>query len=208
MKKVLIVTGIMLLFLSVGCKEKKENNVTEYMQTIMTGFTQGTVFNIIIRDEIDSLSVRQDIDSVFLVMEQSMSLYDSASLLSRLNRNETDSVDRHIAECIRISEQISRESDGLFDVTVKPLTGAYGFAGENRNETPNIDSLLQFVGYEKIRVENGRLIKDHPNVVGIKDSSKETYKDILDASKGGMNVLAGSANYFLDLMAIGGTGGV
>jgi 4-hydroxy-2-oxoglutarate aldolase len=52
------------------------------------------------------------------------------------------------------------------------------------------------------------LVKDHPNVIGIKDSSSETYKQNLDAAKGKLCVLAGTANYFLDLLKNGGTGGV
>jgi 4-hydroxy-2-oxoglutarate aldolase len=52
------------------------------------------------------------------------------------------------------------------------------------------------------------LVKDHPNVIGIKDSSGETWKDNLAAAKGSMRVLAGSANYFYDLMKSGGAGGV
>ena len=51
-------------------------------------------------------------------------------------------------------------------------------------------------------------VKDHPNVIGIKDSSSETYKANLEAARGAMCVLAGSANYFLDLLKAGGTGGV
>ncbi len=59
-----------------------------------------------------------------------------------------------------------------------------------------------------IKADTIRLVKDHPNVVGIKDSSKETYRENTEAAKGGMCVLAGSAGYFLDLMKNGGTGGV
>jgi len=51
-------------------------------------------------------------------------------------------------------------------------------------------------------------VKDHPNVIGLKDSSTETYRQNLEAAKGKMCVLAGSANYFLDLLRLGGTGGV
>jgi len=51
-------------------------------------------------------------------------------------------------------------------------------------------------------------VKDHPNVIGLKDSSTETYAQNLEAAKGKMCVLAGSANYFLDLLRLGGTGGV
>ncbi|MHB9099209.1 MAG: dihydrodipicolinate synthase family protein [Syntrophales bacterium] len=59
-----------------------------------------------------------------------------------------------------------------------------------------------------IKADLIRLVKDHPNVIGMKDSSHDTYRENLEAAKGGMCVLAGSANYFLDLLRAGGTGGV
>ncbi|MFQ3619405.1 MAG: dihydrodipicolinate synthase family protein, partial [Spirochaetales bacterium] len=46
------------------------------------------------------------------------------------------------------------------------------------------------------------------NVVGIKDSSKDTYKENLKAASSSFSVLAGSANYFLDLLQQRGAGGV
>lgn len=59
-----------------------------------------------------------------------------------------------------------------------------------------------------IKADLINLVKDHPNVIGIKDSSSETYRQNLDAAKGKLCVLAGTANYFLDLLKNGGTGGV
>jgi len=59
-----------------------------------------------------------------------------------------------------------------------------------------------------IRTDLIDLVKDHPNVIGIKDSSSETYRQNLEAAKGRLCVLAGTANYFLDLLKAGGTGGV
>ena len=59
-----------------------------------------------------------------------------------------------------------------------------------------------------IKADLLNLVKDHPNVIGIKDSSSETYLQNLEAVKGKMCVLAGSAGYFLDLLRAGGTGGV
>ena len=94
----------------------------------------------------------------------SMSIYDSTSLVSRLNRNETDSVDRHIAFNLHLADSIGALSDGRYDATVKPLVEAWGFAGRERAENPNVDSILEFVGREKVRVEGGRLVKDDPRV--------------------------------------------
>ncbi len=69
----------------------------------------------------------------------SMSIFDPASLLSRLNRNQTDSVDRHIAFNLRLADSISSLSDGRYDVTVKPLVEAWGFAGKEAQGEPNVE---------------------------------------------------------------------
>jgi len=59
-----------------------------------------------------------------------------------------------------------------------------------------------------IRYELTERLAKHPNIAGVKDSSKETYKENLKAAGPGFRVLAGSAAYFLDLMKNGGSGGV
>jgi 4-hydroxy-2-oxoglutarate aldolase len=59
-----------------------------------------------------------------------------------------------------------------------------------------------------IRLEVIRRVAGHPRVVGIKDSSKETYPENLQATSADFSVLAGSAGYFLDLLKRGGSGGV
>ena len=53
-----------------------------------------------------------------------------------------------------------------------------------------------------------RHVGGHPNIIGIKDSSKASYKDSLSAAVPGFAVMAGSANFFLDVMKLGGSGGV
>ena len=95
----------------------------------------------------------------------SMSIFDEGSLLSRINRGETDELDEHIMRNIEISSRFTQLSGGAYDVTIKPLTEAYGFAGEqNGGVEPNIDSLLQFVGFDLIVVEGGRLTRKDERV--------------------------------------------
>ncbi len=99
------------------------------------------------------------------IAKASMSIFNSESLLSRLNRNETDEVDEHIAYNISLAERLSRLSNGAYDITIKPLTEAWGFAGNKpEQKEKNIDSLLSFVGYEKISIVEGRLHKEDPRV--------------------------------------------
>ena len=94
----------------------------------------------------------------------SLTIFDPCSLLSRLNRNETDSVDRHIAFNLHLADSIGALSGGRYDVTVKPLVEAWGFAGRQAERHPDVDSILAFDGREKVRVEEGRLVKADPRV--------------------------------------------
>ena len=126
----------------------------------------------------------------------SMSIYDSTSLVSRLNRNETDSVDRHIAFNLHLADSIGALSDGRYDVTVKPLVEAWGFAGRERVENPNVDSILEFVGREKVRVEGGRLVKDDPRVqLDFNSVAKGYTVDLL----AGLVEKYGAENYIVDI---------
>ena len=102
-------------------------------------------------------ALMMEIDSM---SKKSMSLFDQGSLLNRVNRNETDSLDGHIIHCLELSRRVSRVSNGAYDVTIAPLVEAYGFAGKERLAEVNVDSLLGFVGIDKVRVEGHRLVKD------------------------------------------------
>ncbi|HHW13298.1 MAG TPA: dihydrodipicolinate synthase family protein [Firmicutes bacterium] len=54
-----------------------------------------------------------------------------------------------------------------------------------------------------------RRVAEHPNVVGMKDSSRGNYQKYLEAAEGkDFYLLAGSAGFFLDLLKAGGVGGV
>ena len=59
-----------------------------------------------------------------------------------------------------------------------------------------------------IRAELLRRLAGHPRLIGIKDSSKETFRENLTAAVPGFSVLAGSASFFLELLRAGGIGGV
>lgn len=126
----------------------------------------------------------------------SMSIFDPGSLLSRLNRSETDSIDSHIAYCLRLADSIGALSGGRYDVTVKPLVEAWGFAGKERTCEPNIDSLLEFVGREKVSVCNGRLLKADPRVqLDFNSVAKGYTVDLL----AGLVERFGAQNYLVDI---------
>lgn len=48
----------------------------------------------------------------------------------------------------------------------------------------------------------------HPNIVGVKDSSTGNIENYLFAARNELNIMAGSANFFLNALYLGATGGV
>ncbi len=149
---------IFFAVLSVGCSRVEPVAKFE-------GFALGTVYSVSVKGDVPR-EIEARIDSVFAMAERSMSVFNKASLLSRLNRNETDLVDEHIAYCIELARQVSELSAGRYDVTVLPLAEAYGFSGGQRAlhgaEQVDVDSLLAMVGYRNIEVRGGRLVKRNP----------------------------------------------
>lgn len=152
----LFATLCALIFWSCGTKE-------EYLT--VDGAMLGTVLHVSADAKgVGAGELYREIMLVDREMKASMSIFDEGSLLNRLNRNETDSVDCHIARNLELAAEISRMSGGRYDVTVKPLVEAWGFAGRERVREPNVDSLLEFVGYEKVRISGGRLQKDDARI--------------------------------------------
>ena len=141
-----------------GCAGEPEETRHE-----INGLAQGTTYHIVYNHPEPIVSVYHT-DSILGVFDKSCSLWDSTSLISRINRNETDTVDRNIKECLELALRLSRESDGLYDVTVAPLTEAYGFGSGTRATEPDIDSLMQLVGYEKINLAGRIITKSDPRV--------------------------------------------
>ncbi len=129
-------------------------------------------------------------------LKAEMSIFSDSSLLSKINRGESDSLTQALIYNITLADSISRLSGGVYDITVMPLVRAWGFAREDATKSPNIDSLLQFVGYEKISIEGDRL----------KKSDQRVQIDLNSIAKGyGVDCLArlveesGAENYLVDI---------
>lgn len=144
----------------VGCAPRTTD---EYVRA--EGFGIGTTYRIIARTSADRIpEINDAAAAMFAEMTASMSIFDSTSLINRINRNQTDSVDMHIKQMIALARGVNSLSEGMYDVTVGPLTKAYGFAADKAQAQPNIDSLLEFVGMDKIRIEQDRLIKEDDRI--------------------------------------------
>lgn len=116
----------------------------------------------------DTLELQPRIDSVFRVINQSLSTYLPDSDISRINRGDTAvTVDAQFREVFEASGRIYRRTGGYFDPTVGVLVDAWGFGPGPALEMDSLraDSLLQFVGFDKVRLTpDHRVVKERPGI--------------------------------------------
>jgi thiamine biosynthesis lipoprotein len=166
MKRTNIIIPIVAVVVLVGLMAFDCNRRTSTQPaptTTLRGKALGTFYQITIKGT-PSPSFEARLDSLFGAANRSMSIFDPASLLSRINRGETDQADPYIAHCITLAQRVSALSDGAYDITIRPLVEAYGFAGKEAAKAPNVDSLLEFVGYEKLSLDGLRIVKADPRL--------------------------------------------
>jgi thiamine biosynthesis lipoprotein len=113
-----------------------------------------------------SRSLKTEILDELHRFDRSLNPFNPASIISRINNNDAIAPDSLFIEVFSKAQEVSAVSDGLFDITCSPLINAWGFGFKNMQDvTPlQIDSLKAFVGYEKISLKNGRIIKTDPRV--------------------------------------------
>ena len=109
-------------------------------------------------------------DSIQLILgslDMSVSPYNKASLISALNENKTTNTDAYLRRLINASLSVWHESDGAFDPTVMPLVNAWGFGYKNgaMPTRAQLDSILQFVGMNKVSLHGDTLVKEDPRVM-------------------------------------------
>jgi len=159
MKKVLIILFVFLIY-SCDSETKKP-----YKQ--LEGLAFGTSFHITMDDKEEQVS-ESDIDSLIHAMNRSLSTYIPNSDISRINNGDTTVlVDELFKEVFQKSAVIYEQSEGAFDPTIGILVNAWGFGPgdpiENMNQKA-VDSLKVYVGFEKLKLENSKLIKMYPEM--------------------------------------------
>lgn len=94
--------------------------------------------------------------------DNSLSTFNKQSVISRINQNDTTvEADEWFMRVFRKAQQISAVTEGSFDITVAPLVNAWGFGFKKSDRiTPAmIDSIRQFVGFDKVKLVDKKVIK-------------------------------------------------
>lgn len=152
----------LLLLATIGILAR--HNRVEPYHTV-NGLIFGTVYKITYQYDGD---LKAEIDDELKQFDGSLSPFNDTATISRINRNEDVVVDTFFANVFRRSMEISKETDGAFDITVAPLANAWGF-GFKKGAFPNqamIDSLLEITGYDKVSLSDaGKVLKQDARIM-------------------------------------------
>lgn len=128
----------------------------------------GSVFHTVyhIKYEAPEL-LTEKIDAEFQKFNLSLNPFNPNSIISKVNQNEPVDADDWFIEVFNRAKEVSDHSDGVFDITCAPLINLWGFGFSKMDSvTPQmIDSIKQFVGYQRVRLDGRKVIKDDPRVL-------------------------------------------
>lgn len=153
---IFLITFITSLFLT-SCSNSQWNR--------HEGSALGTYFAVTYSGK-ENPVLTEKIDSVLRKVNDEFSIFNPHSLVSDLNQNRSCDLTPELAAVLALAQQVSVETEGAFDITVAPLIELWGF-GKERNilaDSASVDSVQQFVGFQKIDNREGKLWKSDPRI--------------------------------------------
>jgi FAD:protein FMN transferase len=148
---------VLLLLISASCSNKQK-------EFKLSGEAQGTFFHITYFGEKD---YSEEIDSLLSDFDLIASIYNKKSIISKINQNDsTIKLNEIFLDIFNLGMNVSKQTDGAFDMSIGPLVNAWGFGPEEAiaPDSTTIDSLLKLINYKQIQLVDNTIIKDNPNI--------------------------------------------
>ena len=100
-------------------------------------------------------------------VDASLSPFNKQSVITAVNQNQNVKLNDMFLDVYQLAMNISKETDGAFDITVAPLVNAWGFGFKNGIEPTKeqVDSLMQIIGYKKVTLDGGKIRKTDDRIM-------------------------------------------
>jgi thiamine biosynthesis lipoprotein len=169
--------GVLVLALAALTACNTEANKKSYSDNFeINGSAQGTTYHIAYYSK-ERVFRKYEIDSILLQIDKVLSLWDSTSIISKVNNTESLRYEfrdptHFFYDNFLISKEVFRATKGAFDPTVAPLVELWGFGLSKRAEVlpSDIDKNLRKVGFSDERITltkaegNYRILKSLPDI--------------------------------------------
>lgn len=159
MKRIFIYLVVTVLLFS--CKDQLINKR-------IIGSVFGTSYSVQFSTFDEEQDFQSQFDKLFYVINKSMSTYQTNSIISKINRNETTTIDSHFRKVFDAAKEIYKLSNGAFDPTIGVLVNAWNFGPEGNIDDLNsekIDSLMLTVGFDKVERHQDTIVKQNVNTI-------------------------------------------
>jgi FAD:protein FMN transferase len=162
LKRTFLTSGLSALLLI--CLMPRCTGPAQYIYN--EGQVYGTVYHVVYESP-GGKDLKTEIEKEFNRLTLIFSTFNPESQISKINQNQPVEPDPLFINCFKRAMEVSEMSGGAFDITVMPLVNAWGFGFKHKEKiTPAlIDSLLQIVGYQKVRLDGNRIVKDNPGIM-------------------------------------------
>lgn len=129
-----------------------------------SGSVFGTEYHITYQNGGD---IHNELKEVMVDVDNSLSPFNKESVITAINNGNNVEADSMFTEVFDMAKNVAEETQGAFDITVAPLVNAWGFGFKNKIDVSKekIDSIRKYVGFEKVRMENGKVIKEDKNIM-------------------------------------------
>ncbi|MCQ2226933.1 MAG: FAD:protein FMN transferase [Bacteroidales bacterium] len=170
MKRFILIPLVLLVcsLSFVSCRKNGESGEMRYIKE--TGFVFGTTYHITYRYD---RSLESEMLERLRAYDNSLSTYNKNSVISKINRNEDVELDSFFVTVYNKAKEFYELSGHRFDITIKPLSRLWKFGGDTPDTISvelydeilaKVDSVREFIGFDKTRIENNRLVKDDERI--------------------------------------------
>lgn len=179
--KILAWSALLLAFASLySCQSEPKQQPGNYI--VVEGNTMGTYYRVTYADSAGR-DFSAEVDALLKQINLEISTYIDSSTISRFNQAEYmidlgidlesgATANRHFWACWWKGLEMYQKSGGAFDPTIMPLVNYWGFGYTEKRavtqaDTAVIDSLLRFVGLNKVIMKKGPLTILQKSIPGI-----------------------------------------
>lgn len=154
MKKSILSLAVLLCFFVplAGCSEATSTKRYESEDFVMSTYLKQQLYSG------ETEKAAEEVEGYFRALEEKLSMFSEESDITKINEAagiKPVIVDTKTIEILSIALEFSKASDGLFDVSIAPLTMLWGIDTENATipTKTEIDSLLSLVDYKQIKLD-------------------------------------------------------
>jgi thiamine biosynthesis lipoprotein len=143
----------LLITLTMSCQTQKQY---KYNAFIVGGPCEITFY---CDRETLAQEIIEQIDDELHRLDSLLSYFSEQSLVSSVNRSQKVYVPEDLKGLFTMSDSIASMTEGLFDITIAPLSEIWGFYSHESNipDSGKIEATKKLVDYKKIHIENDTL---------------------------------------------------